>query len=347
MFAYTVRRVLGLIPVLFGISFLVFLMLRLVPGDPAVIILGERATPQQLAVLRAQLGLDKALFLDFSGERGLFDTQYVSFVTRLLRGDLGSSIIRKTDVTTELRNRFPATIELALAALLIAVAVGVSIGALAATRRASLVDTGSMLLALGGVSIPIFWLGLMMQYLFAVNWRLLPISQRLDATLGRGFETLTGLYVLDGLLRGRPDITGDALLHLLMPAVALATVPMAIIVRMTRAAMLEVLNQDYVRTAWAKGLSERVVVLRHALRNAMLPVITVIGLQLGLLLSGAILTETVFSWPGIGTWLLEGVQGRDYPVVQGGVMFVATIFVVVNLAVDLAYAYFDPRISYN
>jgi peptide/nickel transport system permease protein len=347
MFAYTVRRVLGLIPVLFGISFLVFLMLRLVPGDPAVIILGERATPQQLAVLRAQLGLDKALFLDFSGERALFDTQYVSFVTRLLRGDLGSSIIRKTDVTTELRNRFPATIELALAALLIAVAVGVSIGALAATRRASLVDTGSMILALGGVSIPIFWLGLMMQYLFAVNWRLLPISQRLDATLGRGFESLTGLYVLDGLLRGRPDITGDALLHLLMPAVALATVPMAIIVRMTRAAMLEVLNQDYVRTAWAKGLSERVVVLRHALRNAMLPVITVIGLQLGLLLSGAILTETVFSWPGIGTWLLEGVQGRDYPVVQGGVMFVATIFVVVNLVVDLAYAYFDPRISYS
>lgn len=347
MFAYTVRRALGLVPVLFGISFLVFLMLRLVPGDPAVIILGERATPQQLAVLRAQLGLDKALFLDFSGERGLFDTQYVSFITRLLRGDLGRSIIRRTDVTTELRNRFPATIELALAALLIAVVVGVSIGALAATRRASLVDTGSMLLALGGVSIPIFWLGLMMQYLFAVNWRLLPISQRLDATLGRGFETLTGLYVLDGLLRGRPDITGDALLHLLMPAVALATVPMAIIVRMTRAAMLEVLNQDYVRTAWAKGLSERVVVLRHALRNAMLPVITVIGLQLGLLLSGAILTETVFSWPGIGTWLLEGVQGRDYPVVQGGVMFVATIFVVVNLVVDLAYAYFDPRISYN
>ena len=347
MFAYTVRRVLGLIPVLFGISFLVFLMLRLVPGDPAVIILGERATPQQLTVLRAQLGLDKALFLDLSGERGLFDTQYVNFVTRLLRGDLGSSIIRKTDVTTELRNRFPATIELALAALLIAVVLGVTVGALAATRRASLIDTGSMVVALGGVSIPIFWLGLMMQYLFAVNWRLLPISQRLDAGLGRGFDSVTGLYVLDGLLRGRPDITGDALLHLVMPAVALATVPMAIIVRMTRAAMLEVLNQDYVRTAWAKGLSERVVVLRHALRNAMLPVITVIGLQLGLLLSGAILTETVFSWPGIGTWLLEGVQGRDYPVVQGGVMFVATIFVVVNLLVDLAYAYFDPRISYS
>lgn len=347
MFAYTIRRVLGLIPVLFGISFLVFLMLRLVPGDPAVVILGERATPRQLAELRAQLGLDKRLFLDFSGERGVLDTQYVNFVTRLLRGDLGSSVIRKTNVTAELRNRFPATMELALAALLIAVVLGVGVGALAATRRASLIDTGSMVVALVGVSIPIFWLGLMMQYLFAVNWRILPISQRLNAELGRGFEALTGLYVLDGLLRGRPDISGDAVLHLLMPAVALSTVPMAIIVRMTRAAMLEVLNQDYVRTAWAKGLSERMVVLRHALRNAMLPVITVIGLQLGLLLSGAILTETVFSWPGIGTWLLEGVQARDYPVVQGGVMFVATIFVVVNLFVDLAYAYFDPRISYS
>ncbi|GAB4206477.1 MAG: ABC transporter permease [Roseiflexaceae bacterium] len=347
MFAYTIRRVLGLIPVLFGISFLVFLMLRLIPGDPAIIILGERATPRQLAELRAQLGLDKQVLLDFTGERGVFDTQYFNFMSRLLQGDMGTSIIRKTDVTTELRTRFPATIELALAALLISIVLGVGIGVIAATRRASLIDTGSMIIALVGVSIPIFWLGLMMQYLFAVNLRILPISQRIDAGLARNFDSITGMYTIDGLLRGRFDIVGDAALHLLMPALALATVPMAIIVRMTRASMLEVLNQDYVRTAWAKGLAERAVVMRHALRNALLPVITVIGLQLGLLLSGAILTETVFSWPGIGTWLLTGVQARDYPVVQGGVIFVATIFVVVNLLVDLAYAYLDPRISYK
>ncbi len=347
MFAYTIRRVLGLLPVLFGISFIVFLMLRLVPGDPAIIILGERATPQQLADLRARLGLDKKLFLDFSGERPVLDTQYVSFMSRLVRGDLGNSIIRKTSVTNELRSRFPATMELALCALIIATVVGVGIGVVAAVRRGSLLDATSILLALVGISIPIFWLGLMMQYLFAVNLGWLPISQRLDPQFSRTFDPITGMYVLDGLLRGRPDVSWDALKHLLMPAVALSTVPMAIIVRMTRAAMLEVLNQDYVRTAWAKGLNERMVVLRHALRNALLPVVTVIGLQLGLLLSGAILTETVFSWPGIGTWLLAGVQGRDYPVVQGGVMFVAMVFVLVNLAVDLMYAILDPRIAYN
>ncbi len=347
MFAYTIRRVLGLFPVLFGISFLVFLMLRLIPGDPAIIILGERATPRQLAELRAQLGLDKEVLLDFTGQRGVFDTQYFNFMSRLVRGDMGTSIIRKTEITTELRTRFPATLELTLAALLIAIVLGVGIGVVAATRRASLIDTSSMIIALAGVSIPIFWLGLMMQYLFAVNLRILPISQRIDAGLARNFDSLTGLYTIDGLLRGRFDVVGDAALHLLMPALALATVPMAIIVRMTRASMLEVLNQDYVRTAWAKGLAERAVVMRHALRNALLPVITVIGLQLGLLLSGAILTETVFSWPGIGTWLLTGVQARDYPVVQGGVIFVAMIFVVVNLLVDLAYAYLDPRINYK
>jgi peptide/nickel transport system permease protein len=347
MFAYTVRRTLGLIPVLLGISFLVFLMLRLIPGDPAIVILGERATPQQVAALRAQLGLDKELFFDFSGKRGVLDTQYFNFMGRLMRGDLGTSIIRKTDVTGELRNKFPATLELTLSALLIAILVGVGIGVVAAVRRGSLLDLGSVLLALVGVSIPIFWLGLMMQYLFAVNLGWLPISQRLDAEFSRGFQSITGLYVLDGLLSGRPDVSWNAFKHLIMPAIALSTVPMAIIVRMTRASMLEVLNQDYVRTAWAKGLSERVVVVRHALRNALLPVVTVVGLQLGLLLSGAILTETVFSWPGIGTWLLAGVLGRDYPIVQGGVMFVAIIFVVVNLLVDLSYAFLDPRVHYT
>ncbi|MBC8074504.1 MAG: ABC transporter permease, partial [Chloroflexales bacterium] len=231
-------------------------------------------------------------------------------------------------------------------ALLIAVIVGVGAGILAATRRGSVFDAGTMAVALLGVSMPIFWLGLLFQYFFGVWLGWLPISQRVDADLVRGFPAITGLYTIDGLLRGRLDITLNALKHLILPSVALATVPLAIIARMTRSAMLEVLSQDYVRTAWAKGLRDRTVVIRHAFKNALLPVVTVVGLQLGGLLSGAVLTETVFSWPGIGTWILRGIQGRDYPVVQGGVMFVALVFVLVNLLVDLSYALLDPRIRY-
>jgi len=217
---------------------------------------------------------------------------------------------------------------------------------IAALRRGTIIDAGTTTLALVGVSMPIFWLGLIFQYLFAVNLKWLPISQRLDSSLAQSFTPATGLYVLDGLLRGRPDITLNALHHLIMPAVVLSTVPLAIIARMTRSTMLEVLNQDYVRTARAKGLGERIVTFRHAFRNALLPIVTVIGLQLGLLLAGAVLTETVFSWPGIGRWILEAIQGRDYPVVQGGVMFVAMVFVLVNFVVDLSFAAFDPRIRY-
>jgi ABC-type dipeptide/oligopeptide/nickel transport system permease component len=347
MLRYTVRRLLGLIPVLFGISLLVFLLLRLIPGDPSVAILGERATAAQREALREQLGLNRPLFFNFSGQGGFFNTQYFNFVGDLIRGDLGDSILRRRSVRTEMGERFPATAELSLAALFISIVLGVSIGILAATRRGSTIDAGSMLIALIGVSIPIFWLGLMFQYFFAVNLKVLPISLRLDPELSRGFQHITGFYTIDGLLRGRPDITLNALKHLILPGLALATIPLAIIARMTRAAMLEVLNQDYIRTAWAKGLGERVVVLRHALRNALLPVVTIVGLQLGFLLGGAVLTETVFSWPGVGTWLLAGIQGRDYPVVQGGVIVVATIFVLVNLVVDLSYAFLDPRIKYH
>jgi peptide/nickel transport system permease protein len=346
MAAYALRRILGLLPVLFGISFLVFMLLRLIPGDPAVAILGERSTPQQRQQLREQLGLNKPMLLDVSGEGNPFDSQYFTFMGNLLRGDLGTSITRKTDVSGELRAFFPATVELSLAALAIAVIVGVGAGILAATRRGSIFDAGTMGVALFGVSMPIFWLGLMFQYFFGVWLGWLPISQRVESDLVRGFQGVTGLYTIDGLLRGRPDITLNALKHLILPSVALATVPLAIIARMTRSAMLEVLSQDYVRTAWAKGLRDRTVVIRHAFKNALLPVVTVVGLQLGLLLSGAVLTETVFSWPGIGTWILRAIQGRDYPVVQGGVMFVALVFVVVNLLVDLSYALLDPRIRY-
>lgn len=347
MLRYTIRRLLGLIPVLLGISLLIFSVLRLIPGDPALAMLGERATPQQLVQIRAQLGLDKKFFFDFSGERNVFDTQYFGFMRQLLTGDLGTSIVRKTSVRTELGQRFPATLELTLAALLIATVVGMTIGMVAALRRGSVLDAGSTVFALIGVSIPIFWLGLMMQYLFAVNLGWLPVSQRLDTQFSRGFQSITGLYVLDGLLVGRPDLSWNALKHLLMPALALSTVPMAIIARMTRSAMLEVLSQDYVRTARAKGLRDRVVIVRHALRNALLPVVTIIGLQLGGLLSGAILTETVFSWPGLGTWIYAGVQGRDYPIVQSGIIFVAFVFVLVNLLVDLSYAFLDPRIQHR
>lgn len=346
MAAYTLRRLLGLLPVLFGISFLVFMLLRLIPGDPAIAILGERSTPQQRQQLREQLGLNKPVLVNFSGEGGLFDSQYFTFMGNLLRGDMGSSITRKTEVSGELRSFFPATVELSLAALVIAVVLGVGAGILAAIRRGSIFDAGTMGVALFGVSMPIFWLGLMFQYLFGVWLGWLPISQRVEPDLVRGFQGITGLYTIDGLLRGRPEITLDALKHLILPSIALATVPLAIIARMTRSAMLEVLSQDYVRTAWAKGLRDRTVVIRHAFKNALLPVVTVVGLQLGLLLSGAVLTETVFSWPGIGTWILRGIQGRDYPVVQGGVMFVALVFVLVNLLVDLSYALLDPRIRY-
>ncbi len=347
MLRYTVRRVLGVIPVLVGISLLVFLVLRLIPGDPALLMLGERATPQQREALARQLGLDKPLFFNLTGEGSLFDSQYFNMMGDLLTGNLGTSITRRTAVVDELKVRFPATLELTIVALLIASVVGVSVGVLAATRRGSLLDAGSMLIALAGVSIPIFWLGLMFQLLFGIRLGWLPISLRLDPALSRGFQGPTGLYILDGLLVGRPEITFNAITHLILPSLALATVPLAIIARMTRSAMLEVLSQDYIRTAWAKGLRERVVVTRHALRNALLPVVTVIGLQLGFLLGGAILTETVFSWPGIGRWILDGVLARDYPVVQGGVIFVAFVFVIVNMLVDLSYAFLDPRIHYQ
>lgn len=346
MTSYAIRRLLGLIPVLFGVSFIVFMMLRLIPGDPAIIILGERSTPEQQQALREQLGLNKPLFFNFSGEGDVLDTQYFIFMGDLLQGDLGRSILRRTSVSEELMTFFPATVELSLTALAIATFVGIVTGVISATRRGSLFDAGSMGVALVGVSMPIFWLGLMLQYLFAVRLGILPISQRVDQDLVRGFQQITGLYTIDGLLAGRPAITLSALKHLILPAITLSTVPLAIIARMTRSAMLEVLNNDYIRTARSKGLRDRVVIVRHALKNALLPVVTVVGLQLGLLLAGAILTETVFDWPGIGTWILNGIEDRDYPVVQGGVMFVSLVFVLVNLLVDLSYAWLDPRIRY-
>jgi peptide/nickel transport system permease protein len=336
MWSYVLRRLLGLVPVLFGITLLVFTFLQLIPGDPAQAILGERGTPEQLEALREKLGLNRPLYV-----------QYLTFVKNVLTGDLGTSAVSTIPVTEELKRRWPATFELALSATLVAVALGIPVGILAAVRKNSLLDTLSMSLSLVGVSMPVFWLGLLLVYLFAVNLHWLPTGGRLSTDLSIDFRPLTGFLLLDSLLQAKAAVFADALRHLVLPALTLGTIPLAILTRITRSAMLEVLSQDYVRTARAKGLSERAVILKHALKNALLPVVTIIGLQFGTLLGGAILTETIFSWPGIGSYIYEGILNRDYPVVQAGVLVVATVFVLVNLLVDLSYALLDPRIQYR
>lgn len=328
---YLVKRSLGLILVLLGVSLLVFGFVRLIPGDPAVVMLGERATPDSIERVRAQLGLDKPVY-----------EQYLIFVGNALRGDLGTSVLRQEPVTREIIRRFPATIELAFGAMIFATFLGVPLGILSAVKRNSWFDASSMIVALTGVSMPIFWLGLMLIFLFAVMLHWLPSGARLDANAQ--YEPITNLVLLDSLLQANLALFGQGLRHLILPALALGTIPMAIIARMTRSSMLEVLNQDYVRTARAKGLKERSVILNHALRNALLPVITVVGLQVGILLSGAILTETVFSWPGIGRWLVDAINARDYPIVQGVTLTIAVIFVVINLIVDILYTLVDPRV---
>jgi peptide/nickel transport system permease protein len=334
MLRYTIRRLLALIPVLAGVSVVVFLFLHLIPGDPASAMLGEHATPEGLVQLRAAYGLDEP-----------WPTQYAMFIGHILHGDLGRSIRDNQPILDQLGQRFPATAELAIMAMLIAVLVGLPAGIISAFRRGSIFDHASVLVALGGVSMPIFWLGLMLAWFFGVQLKILPFSARLDT--GVRFTPITNFLILDSIVRGDLAVLGQSIRHLLLPAVALSTVPMAIIARMTRGAMIEVLNQDYVRTARSKGLRDRVVVGRHAFRNALLPVVTVVGLQVGTLLSGAILTETIFSWPGIGRWIFESIQFRDYPVVQSMTLVIALIFVVANLLVDLSYAWLDPRVRYQ
>ena len=334
MLRYIIRRLLTIIPVLLGVSILVFGFLRLIPGDPAQVMLGERATPENIARVREQLGLNKPIY-----------EQYLIFISNALRGDLGRSVLRGEPVTQEIVRRFPATIELALSAILVAILVGIPAGIISAVRRGSLLDAASMLLALTGVSMPIFWLGLMLILLFSVILHWFPTGGRMEA--GTSFVPITNLLLLDSLLKGDLEFFVQTLKHLALPAIALGSIPMAIIARMTRSSMLEVLSQDYIRTAHAKGLHERAVIIRHALRNAWLPVITVVGLQVGRLLSGAILTETVFSWPGIGRWLVDAIYARDYPIVQGVTLFIAMVFVGVNLVVDILYALVDPRVKFD
>ncbi|WP_018085864.1 ABC transporter permease [Desulfurispora thermophila] len=334
MASYIARRLLLLFPVLLGVSIFVFVVLHLFTTDPAALMLGQHATTQQIEALREELGLNDPLYVQFG-----------RFLWQVLHGDLGRSLMTRAPVTDEIMSRFPATIELAFMAMLIATIAGVFVGVLSAVKQYSIFDYLSMVGALVGVSMPIFWLGLMLILLFSVQLGWLPVAGRID--IGMEPARITGLYLLDSLLTGNWAAFVSALKHLILPALALASYSMAIIARMTRSTMLEVIRQDYVRTARAKGLVESLVIYRHALRNALIPVVTVVGLQMGSLLGGAVLTETVFSWPGIGSLLVNAILAADYPLVQGSVILIATIFVVVNLLVDLLYAFLDPRIRYS
>lgn len=333
MVRFIFHRLLALVPILLGVSAAAFLLVHLLPSDPATAYLGERATPEAVARIRHAWGLDRPL-----------PVQYVIYLWHAVRGDFGESLDSHRRVLDEFLPRFPATVSLALGAITIALLVGVPVGIASASRPNSLVDRAGMGLALLGVSMPVFWLGLMLVYVFSVYFHVLPTSGQIG--VGYTLPPLTRIDVLDALLAGNLPALADALKHLVLPSFTLSTFSMAIIARMTRAAMLDALHQDYIRTAYAKGLSRRAVVLGHGLRNALLPVITVIGLQVGSLLTGAILTETIFSWPGVGRFMYDSILFRDYPVILAGILLFSVVFVLVNLCVDVLYAFLDPRIRY-
>jgi peptide/nickel transport system permease protein len=327
------QRILIAIPVLVGVSIVVFLMLHSAGGDPATQILGPRADPQSVARLQEEMGLNRPLAV-----------QYADFAKNALQGDLGRSYRSNDTVTDEVLSRFPATIELAFAAMLIGTTIGVIAGIVAGVRRDSFFDYSSTLGALLGISIPTFWLGMILIIVFGVELRWLPISGRINPRLGA--DPSAPCLVVNSALHGNWVVFRDSLEHLILPALTLAGWPAAIVARMTRAAMIETLDQDYIRTARAKGLKESMVVKRHALRNAFIPVVTVVGLELGGLLGGAVVTETVFSWPGVGKLAADAILARDYQVVQGVVLLLAAVFIVLNLLVDLIYSWLDPRIRY-
>jgi len=332
---YTIRRLLAAIPVLFGLSIILFAFVHLIPGDPCRSILGQHASVEACNRLRENLGLDDPLWL-----------QYIHYLGKLLHLDFGASIINNKPFLTEFGVRFPATIELAVAAMIFAVALGIPLGRLAARHTQGLIDGSVTIISLFGVSIPVFVLALTLVYIFAVELRWLPTQGRIDPRAAVNLETPTGFMLIDTLLAGRPDLFVDALRHLVLPAIALGTIPLAIITRITRAAVLDVNNEDYVRTARAKGLGEKRVNSRHIMRNAWLPVVTVLGLQVGGLLAGAVITETVFGWGGVGRYVVDGIGNRDYFVVQSTILIFALVFLVVNLLVDILYAVLNPRIRY-
>ncbi|MFO7730009.1 MAG: ABC transporter permease [Spirochaetia bacterium] len=335
MLKYLLKRIALLIPTLIGVATLVFAMVALSPGDPARVMLGERANKEQLEKLRSELGLDRPLI-----------EQYGIYMKNMVQLDFGESIKTGRKVSEEIKELYPATIELAFFAMLFATTLGIIIGVLSATRRNTWIDYTSMVGALFGVSMPVFWLALVLMMIFSVGLNWLPTGGRIN--IRYYFEAITNFYILDTFIYwirdGDPKFFISSLKHIVLPALALGTIPLAIIARVTRSSMLEVLKQDYVKTARSAGIKEKRVVYRYALKNALLPVVTIIGLQFGLLLSGAILTETIFAWPGIGRWIYKAIEARDYPAVQGGVIVIATTFVLINLVVDILYSLVNPKI---
>ncbi len=356
MYRYILRRLLYAIPVLFGILLVIFVLVRLIPGDPCRAMLGEKATPEACERFNRQMGLDRPIY-----------EQFIVYFERILHLDFGDSIDFARPVTTVLVDRLPTTIELTLLSLTLACIVGIFLGVVSAMRHNTSVDLGTMVIANIGVSMPVFWLGLMLQFIFAVTLRdtfmQLPPSGRLTAGLRavpfyehygiqlvaesaiyKFMEFFANLYIFNSIITFNWEVLIDTLRHMILPAMALSTIPMSIIARMTRSSLLEVMGEDYIRTARGKGVRERWVVLRHGLSNALLPVVTIIGLQLGSLLSGAVLTESIFGLSGVGRALFESITARDYPVVQGFTLVIATSYVLINLIVDVSYTFLDPRV---
>jgi dipeptide transport system permease protein len=335
MLRFILTRVSLVIPTFIGITMLAFFLIRLVPGDPIETLAGERGIdPARHELLRKEFGFDRPIFI-----------QYGIYVARVLQGDLGKSLITQESVLTEFKALFPATVELALCAIIFALVIGLPAGMIAAIRRNSIFDHGVMGISLTGYSMPIFWWGLILILLFSVQLGWTPVSGRIDVLYY--IEPVTGFLLIDSWLSGEEGAFKSAVEHLILPTIVLGTVPLAVIARMTRSAMLEVLGEDYIRTAKAKGLPWFRVVTLHALRNALIPVVTVIGLQVGVLFTGAILTETIFSWPGIGKWMIDAIFRRDYPVLQGGALLLGIVVMAVNLLVDLTYGLINPRIRHN
>ena len=334
MFRFLIRRLAVLIPTFLGVSIIAFAFIRVLPGDPVMLMSGERVmSPERHAALTRELGFDRPIWI-----------QYLDYIGGVVQGDFGSSIVTKRPVMDDFLALFPATLELSICAIILAVAIGVPFGVLAAVKRGSWLDQSVMGFALVGYSMPIFWWGLLLIILFSGVLQWTPVSGRIS--LLYFFPPVTGSMLIDSLLSGQAGAFKSALSHLILPTVVLATIPLAVIARQTRSAMLEVLGEDYVRTARAKGLPPRRVIGLHALRNALIPVVTTIGLQVGVLMAGAILTETIFSWPGIGKWMVDSVFRRDYAVVQGGLLLIAGIIMVVNLIVDVLYGLINPRIRH-
>ena len=335
MFRFILNKLLYLVPTFIGITIVAFAFVRVLPGDPVLLMAGERGvSPERHAELMAQLGFDRPIW-----------QQYLDYIWNLLHGDFGQSLVTKKPVLVEFFTLFPATLELSICAIILAIFLGIPAGVIAAVKRGSWFDQGLMGVSLVGYSMPIFWWALLLIILFSGILQWTPVSGRIS--LLYFFPSVTGFMLIDSLMSDQKGAFLSAVSHLILPTIVLATIPLAVIARQTRSAMLEVLGEDYVRTARAKGLPTRRVVGIHALRNAMIPVITTIGLQVGVLMAGAILTETIFSWPGIGKWMLDSIFRRDYPVVQSGLLLIAAIIMLVNLVVDLLYGLINPRIRHK